>query len=932
MSLRLSLDFGNASGGTLEFQVLGSVALRVDGAVHPLRQKSTGLLALMINSSNRPIPADVLIERLWNGRPPRTADSALRVYLAELRAALRQAPERPSRLATTSQGYVLTIEDGELDSERFVRTTDAVARQNGFPNYAALLEMREAEELWRGDAFEGFDDIDELVHARNYLRRRRSELHLALCDTEMAFGNFERTLASASKWLAADPTSEAMATKVVLAHYRSGNQVEALRQWRSFGDLLRDGFGLDPSEQFLTLENQILIHDPGLTGQRISPPAVAPGERSRYGVALLQREALLREILGLVSRSHAVAQVIRIAGGSGMGKTAVLAAIHAESATSVMVTVRRGERPLSAVRDLLHGVNPAGARPLPFAAHLAAETDHLAALAAEVRNALDAHGVRVVLIDNVHELDRDSRAVFRRVIDHGHGSDWIVTDLSSADGPDQLTMALTRHVDVVEFKLDPLNEESVGIVLERAGMDEGLALRVSEYTAGVPFLVTLAARHLASGHDLEDLGASSGALVDRLLEPLSSLDRRVLEFGCIDRGATFDLDVLAACCGVPLGELVESLERSLAIGILHDRDGPGVGFRHRFARDAIASTLTMPLRSSLHSALAHSLIAQAPTEVGRIAWHLRECHRPGLAGEAARWTALEARDASSFGAVLAAADLLKSAVDLGRSAGLSEELLLSWDLERCEVLAASGQLERSHVLASECAARARRIGASALFAQAAVSLAGPMIPTGAVRDQCELLLVEALEWLELDSTDERLRVAEAALRTVIGSSSQAVQRVREDIRPLLLTACDQAGQPSRRTHAQLGMRSLSWHDDASPNDRLRWSTLALRSAAQSAHPALELAAFRVAAADHFETGNTALGELLGSYGRSADLNGADFHRWLVARISRVGLKQTAMCPRSSRRWPLPDPWPPPLSLKSRTVRIWRRIRPIPHCR
>ena len=102
----------------MEFLVLGPLRVRGAGVPH-LPRKPLELLALLLLEPNRPRASDVLADRLWAGVPPPTWESALRVHLSALRAALTSGEEGISRLGRTSSGYVVTAEDHELDSVRF---------------------------------------------------------------------------------------------------------------------------------------------------------------------------------------------------------------------------------------------------------------------------------------------------------------------------------------------------------------------------------------------------------------------------------------------------------------------------------------------------------------------------------------------------------------------------------------------------------------------------------------------------------------------------------------------------------------------------------------------------------------------------------------------------------------------------------------------
>jgi DNA-binding SARP family transcriptional activator len=97
-----------------------------------------------------------LIEELWEGEPPPSAATALRVHFGRLRSVLEpdRSPSTASvRLPAGPHGYRLRVEPGELDAERFERGVLAARRANaeGDPGGAVPL-LTDALDLWRGPA------------------------------------------------------------------------------------------------------------------------------------------------------------------------------------------------------------------------------------------------------------------------------------------------------------------------------------------------------------------------------------------------------------------------------------------------------------------------------------------------------------------------------------------------------------------------------------------------------------------------------------------------------------------------------------------------------------------------------------------------------------------------------------------------------------
>src|SRR5439155_26311486 len=77
-------------------------------------RKQRSLLAALLLHANEVVSADRLIDALWEDEPPGTAQKALQVYVSQLRKLLGK-----ERLQTKPPGYVLRIDEGELDLDRF---------------------------------------------------------------------------------------------------------------------------------------------------------------------------------------------------------------------------------------------------------------------------------------------------------------------------------------------------------------------------------------------------------------------------------------------------------------------------------------------------------------------------------------------------------------------------------------------------------------------------------------------------------------------------------------------------------------------------------------------------------------------------------------------------------------------------------------------
>ena len=138
-------------GARLAFGVLGPLEVRLDGAaVRVGGPRQRALLGLLLCHANRVVSRDQLIRELLGDQSAATADRLLRVQVSRLRKALADGNGEP-RLQARPPGYLLRVEDGELDLHAFEHQI-AAGRQalaDGDPARAAG-RLREAESLWRG--------------------------------------------------------------------------------------------------------------------------------------------------------------------------------------------------------------------------------------------------------------------------------------------------------------------------------------------------------------------------------------------------------------------------------------------------------------------------------------------------------------------------------------------------------------------------------------------------------------------------------------------------------------------------------------------------------------------------------------------------------------------------------------------------------------
>src|SRR5712692_9162632 len=133
----------------MEFAVLGPVEVRIDGKAVPLGgPKQRALLALLLLDANEVVSRDRLVDALWGERAPESAQRSLDTYVSRLRTLLGA-----DRIERRPPGYLLRVDAGELDLERFEALLEQgrAAGAAGDPA-TARGHLRDALALWRGRA------------------------------------------------------------------------------------------------------------------------------------------------------------------------------------------------------------------------------------------------------------------------------------------------------------------------------------------------------------------------------------------------------------------------------------------------------------------------------------------------------------------------------------------------------------------------------------------------------------------------------------------------------------------------------------------------------------------------------------------------------------------------------------------------------------
>jgi YVTN family beta-propeller protein len=267
----------------VEICVLGPLEVRVNGAAAALGgPKQRAVLAMLLLHRNEVVSRDVLIDGVWGETPPSAARRSLDSYVSRLRAILGG-----HRIERRAPGYVVRLEPGELDLERFEMLLEqgraAVAR--GDPA-AASETLRQALDLWRGPALADLLYQPFAASEAERLEERRMLAFEERIDADLALGRGPELVPELERLVAEEPFRQRLLGQLMLSLYRAGRQADALAAYEAGRQCLADELGLELGPQLRLLQRQILTHDPALDGRRAPPRRDEPQRprqrRSRY--------------------------------------------------------------------------------------------------------------------------------------------------------------------------------------------------------------------------------------------------------------------------------------------------------------------------------------------------------------------------------------------------------------------------------------------------------------------------------------------------------------------------------------------------------------------------------------------------------------------------------------------------------------------------
>lgn len=274
--------------------------VRVPGS--PIRAT---LLALIGLDAGRVVEAEWLLDQAWDGKPPPSGLRALRFHISKLRAELGI----DGLIVTVGTGYRIEARNDIGDAER--------ARSDGTLSAAGAAA---ALDLWRGEALSGTKPCLGLEHEQIRLSELRIDLFERRFRALAAQGEVAAVIGDLSRLCLDHPLREGLWATLIAAHYRAGNQSEALRCYDQLRLALIETSGIDPMPEIQQLYDDVLHQR-----EHLQSPGGHSSAEWRVG-NLPERRTSLIGCLERVAQVHDLLddyRLVTLTGVGGVGKTSL---------------------------------------------------------------------------------------------------------------------------------------------------------------------------------------------------------------------------------------------------------------------------------------------------------------------------------------------------------------------------------------------------------------------------------------------------------------------------------------------------------------------------------------------------------------------------------------------------------------------------------
>jgi DNA-binding SARP family transcriptional activator len=856
----------------VDVRILGSTEVRHDGSPLTIRgAKPRQLLVLLAMRANRPVLADQLIEELWEGEPPPSAPTALRVHIGRLRQVLEpdRSPSTASvRLPAGPHGYLLRLEPDELDTERFERRILIAREANaGGDPASAIPHLTEAIDLWRGPALSDARDLSAVRSETTRLDEIHGVAFEELAAARLALGEHALVVDVLLAATELFPLREKLTAGLMVALYRSGRAAEALRAFAELARRLDEQLGVVPSAGLRKLEEDILLQRPSLD---LATAGSGSSGRARLHppmVRMIGRHKELQEVVTFVHDSPGHSQrLFLITGPAGIGKTTlinevcdrveqegsralvgacnlhpaepyepigqILRQMVADHGSDGLAQTQNERSPIAEVLTSLRlGEGGAGASFRLNESVTATLADHY------------SPGT-IIVLENLHWADRPTLLLLRHLLRHPALAH--VPFLATYQDDDvsgsriELIHSLAAPSQCRVERLRPFHDGEVRSLVHAIAPPENVQLLADHagdlrsVTDGNPFFLRELLRELDEEsvelRNEKDLHQALStvtpedvrALIRRRMERLTELGKEVL---CAAATLSEHISTvfLSEICHLDIETVRGGIEECLAVRLLVEdlRDLDLFLFSHAMARNAVYTSIPMDYRIELHRRVADVLVqhSQEHSQTAAIALHYCEAAPIGFSAEAATYSKAAAQEAESNLMFAEAARWYEEAIKWSAAENPQDEHLGRTYLALGRAYANDKQPRRAREAFLRAAEAARQLSDSGLLVDLALALDGPWSSLSEFQALSLIILQEVLEVLDEDDIDHRVRVLEGIAAALYYVDHEREGQAASEAYRLASSSND----PGLKALGTLGLHRWTTHQPTARAERLSLS-------------------------------------------------------------------------------------------------------------
>jgi DNA-binding SARP family transcriptional activator/tetratricopeptide (TPR) repeat protein len=328
----------------MEFRLLGEIQVLAAGRSLDLgAPRQQAVLAALAVEPGRPVPIELLVDRVWGDDPPAEPRNVLYSHLSRIRQLLRQAAslgdDAAGSLERRHAGYVLDVDPALVDSHRFAQLADR-GRDSSFGTAERASALAGALALWRGTPLTGLPG-EWVANVREGWRQRRLDTAVHWAQAELLLGQPAAVIDTLPGLIAEHPLAEPLECLLMEALHATGRDAEAIGRYAAVRERLAEALGTDPGRPLQDVYAAILRGDPGPAAAPPAPPlpplppvAVAvPAQLPPDVHGFTGREPLLQQLDDLaetvspaLGASAGPVAIAAIDGMAGVGKTTL--AVH----------------------------------------------------------------------------------------------------------------------------------------------------------------------------------------------------------------------------------------------------------------------------------------------------------------------------------------------------------------------------------------------------------------------------------------------------------------------------------------------------------------------------------------------------------------------------------------------------------------------------